>query len=61
MVEAVARAIHDTDGMCRTTWPDGQGDDGFREVGYVYLCDCPEIYRQAARVAIAMYESMKDG
>lgn len=59
IIEAVAQAIHDTDGFCDTVWPDGKGDDGYRGGGYVKLCLDPEPYRRAAMSAIARYRQMK--
>ena len=54
LVEKVARAIHDTDGMADTTWPASDNDDGYRGgSGYLRLCQWPELYREAARAAIA--------
>ena len=54
LVEAVARTIHDTDDMADTVWPDAQNDDGYRGDGaYVRLCRDPEVFRMAARAAIA--------
>jgi hypothetical protein len=54
MVEAGARAIHDTDDMADTVWPDSQDDSGYRGgSGYVKVCRDTELYRRAARACIA--------
>lgn len=53
VVEVAARAIHDTDDMANTVWPDGTGDDGYRGgSGYVRVCLWPDLYRDAARNAL---------
>ena len=53
MIEAGARAIHDTDDMADTVWPDSAADDGYRGgSAYVRVCQDTELYRQAARACL---------
>lgn len=55
LVEAIAQAIHDTDDMAETVWPDGEDDNGYRGGdGWVRLCLNPEAYRLAARRALRL-------
>ena len=50
MIEVGAKAIHDSDDMADTVWPDDENDEGYRGgSGYVRLCRDPEMYRDAAR------------
>lgn len=58
LIEATAKAIHDTDGIADTTWPDSAGDTGYRgNGGYVRLCRDPEVFRAAAHNALAAIEA----
>lgn len=53
LIEAIAQAIHDTDDMADTVWPDGDDDNGYRGGdGWVRLCLNPETYRLAARQVV---------
>lgn len=53
VVERVARAIHDTEDMADTVWPDAEEDTGYRgDGGHVRLCLDPDLFRKAARAAI---------
>lgn len=53
LVEVIAKAIHDTDDIADTVWPDGDDDTGYRGgAGYVRLCPNPEAYRLAAETVI---------
>ena len=55
LIEAIAQAIHDTDDMADTVWPDGEDDNGYRGGdGWVRLCLNPEAYRLAARRALRL-------
>lgn len=55
LVWEVAKAIHNTDDMADTSWPESEDDDGNRGGdAYLRLCQEPELtmFRDAARAAI---------
>lgn len=52
MIEEIAKAIHYSDGLADTVWPDRPDDDGDRGSScYVRVCQDPELFRAAARNA----------